>query len=328
MTRLSRLPLMLVSFLLSIMLWVYVQVLEHPETGAAHLFEVQIVAIHTPVGLIVLDRPSTFRALPQGSEDDIRKVNPDDLIAELDLSKAHKGIDSYPVRLRTLKSYNVTWEPKMVQVQVTIDVYANSVQKPVVVRTTGQLRDPNYQYVRENTTTDNAVVFVSGPQTIVDKVDHAQAILNLSNVSAGAEESHMARLELVDANGTPVTGKDLVFSPNDTAIRPAIALAAEMKPLLVSPNFRGSPAFGYRVKRYEVQPTQIEVKGRADALANMSAVPTLDVNIDGIKQTTTYQVKVRIPPQLTISGSAVVNITVVVEAVPPPPASPARTARG
>src|SRR5207253_3013724 len=119
-------------------------------------------------GYIVLERPGFFRVLPQGSEDEVRRLNPDDIVAELDLSKAHPGSDNYPIQLKTLRNYNLTWDPKMGQATVTVDTRVQNVRKPVVVRTIHQLRDPNREYVANNTTTNPGFVYVSGPKSLVD----------------------------------------------------------------------------------------------------------------------------------------------------------------
>jgi YbbR domain-containing protein len=324
MNLVAKIPLIIVSFILSLVLWVYVQVQERPDNGVSTYIQVPVVPVNLPDGYIILNKPPSFKVLPQGAEEEIRKINPEDLTAEIDLAKAQPGTAIYPIRLRTTRNYNVTWDPKSGTAAVTVDILVQNVRKPVIIRASQQLRDPSREYVPQNTTTDPEFVYVAGPRSLVEKVKQAQAILDLRTVSNGTSILS-SELELVDENGNQVTGSLLSFAPRQVQISPALTIASESKQLIVQPTFKGTPAFGYRVKRVDVTPNQIEVRGRTEALQTIGAVPTEPIDITNITRTTSVTVKPVVPGQLAVVGSPQIVVLVIIEPVPTPPTIPPST---
>lgn len=313
MSKLGRFWIMVLSFAMSMILWVYVQVQENPNPGAGSMVPIPIADINLPEGYIVLEQPQFLRVVIDGQ--DSQRLNMEDVVAELDLSKAHPGTDNYPIRVKTLRNYNVTFDPKMSMAQVTLDMIVQNVRKPVTVQAVRQLRDPNREYVPGSTTTVPSFVNVYGPRSIVERVKSAQAILDLATVTSGATTS--SEVQLVDDKGNPVTSPTLKFDPHEVLISAATTFASESRHVLVQPVFKGQPAFGYRVKRVDVTPNEIEVRGRTDALSRISSIPTDPIDITGISHTIGYTVKPVIPGQLAVSGAPTINVVVVLEPTPP-----------
>lgn len=326
MNRWARLPLMIVSFALSVLLWTYVQSQQDAYSAASPTISVPITVENMPPNLVLMNKLPTYNVIPEGAPEDIRQVSAEDLTAVLDLTGATPGTARYPVRLVPKKNLQVTFSRQSSTLQVTLDRLVSGVVKPVVVLPRGSLPDPNLEYVRKNTTTDPAFVYVSGPKSLVDKVDHALAVLELRTAANG--QLSTSPVTLVDQQDFPVTGANLEFQPQTVIIRPSIAYGPETKLVLVSPAFKGAPAFGYRVKRIVVQPNQIEVKGRSEALSDLSVVSTPVIDISGARATTQFDAQATLPGDVTATTSTAVVVTVVIEPAPAAPAKPNPTGGG
>ncbi len=316
MKALSQLPLLFVSFIISVTLWLYVQNQEDPNTGISATYPVPIEIVNLPAEYLVLSKPPVYTFSPIGSDEDRRKIQASELHAVVDLSRPKLGTSDYPLELKTDRNYNVTWNPPAARVSITVDRSVQNVQKTIEVRQSGQLKDSTYEYVPEQTTVTPPFVYVSGPKSLVDRVDHAEAVLDLSQVRPGEKQSYNSPVQLFSKDGVIMSDEMLRFNPGPVAITPGLRLASETIPFLVNPIFRGSVDFGFQVKRALVTPPQVDVTGRAAALNDITRLETEPIDLTGINQTTTKRVKVILPTNVQKVEPTYVDVKIVIEPAP------------
>lgn len=319
MKSIARVPLMIISFLISLTLWLYVQTQEDPISGVSATFAVPIEVENLPGDYMVISKPPIYTFSPIGSDEERRKIRPTDLHAVVDLSQPKIGSSDYQLILKSDRPYNVTWNPSAARISITVDKNVQNVQKSIQVRHSGQLPETEFEYVPEQTTVTPPFVYVSGPRMLVDKVDHAEAVLDLSQVRPGEKQGYDSPIQLFTKDGIILSDESLRFNPGPVMVTPGLRLASEVRPFIITAIFKGSVAFGYQVKRTECIPTQIELTGKTGNLNSISRLETEPVDLTGLTQTSTIRAKVIIPTNIEKAEPRFVDVKIVIEPSPKRP---------
>jgi YbbR domain-containing protein len=305
------------------MLWVYVQVQEKPTQKPPSSYPIKIEIRKLPSGMEP-PKVGMMRFFPQGPTDELARIDPKNLSAYVDLSDPKPGAADYPVYLVVKGDYNVRWEPPESQRMVNLTVERTKAKAvPVRVQVVGSLSNPDYLYLPDSTFVDPPSILISGPESDVNRVQYARAILDLSNVSPGKTyQSDVELLENLDRPAQDTVRIDLQEGgpASDRAttrvtIHPAIAAGIETRSFHIQPTFRGLPAPGYIVKQVKVVPENVPVRGRTLTLSTMSVVRTEDVEISGLTETKQFTVNLNLAPDVTVTSSQVILVTVVIERV-------------
>ena len=162
------------------------------------------------------------------------------------------------------------------------------------------------------------MVNIAGSEQDVARVKNVAASLDLTRVRING--AYAVKVQVLDEDGKAISG--LEVSPETVTIRPVTAPAPADRGLLVVPNWKGQPAFGYRVKDYEVVPKQVQLQGSPDIVSRYSTVETEPVDLSGLKSTTVLTARLkRFGTRVGTLAVESVKIKVVIEAAPiePPP---------
>lgn len=314
---LPRAPLLLVSLLLSIMLWLYVQVQEYPVKAPPASYLVDIKLQNVPDNLVASD-PGQMRFFPKGSLEDLQMIQGKDISAYIDMKDAKVGTDLYPVHLVDKGQAAVTWQPTKPQARITVE-HKISRSVRVKVQPAGELENADYLFLPLATTTDPQYVDIVGPQSAVARVTTVRAILDLTQVTPG--QSYKSDIELLEDNDRPAPDS---VKPDVTTveIHPAIAVGLESLRLPVRASYTGKPAAGFVVKELVVSPRDVLVRGKPDVLNGMTYLETEPaIDVAGLSQSMYFTVTPKLPPEgIALSGQPTITVQVVIEpepAVPP-----------
>jgi YbbR domain-containing protein len=151
---------------------------------------------------------------------------------------------------------------------------------------------------------DQAVV--SGRQSLVDRVDHAIARVTIQ--PSGIDVDEDVPLVAVDALGDVVSPVDI--EPEAVGVRIRVGSAAETKSLPVNPILVGTPADGFQVGPVTVTPAAVTVEGDADALAALTKVDTVPVNLGGVTSDVAATVELALPTDVQPLGATSVQVRV------------------
>ena len=175
--------------------------------------------------------------------------------------------------------------------------------------------------VRE-VTIEPSEVNVTGPGAVVDRVDRVEARVEIGERTASFTAT--VTLEALDAGGNAISEVEIVPS----SVTAAVALSTSGKSVTVLTFTDGTPADGYEVIDRTVNPSTLVLDGPAEALADVFAVTTEPVAIDGVTGNVSRQVGIAdLPPEVRVVDPADGMVTVVVqvrqrgveEALPPVP---------
>lgn len=306
--RRVNLPILLLSFALSILLWMHVKSIAtgiEPKGGPAS-FSVELELRKQPPGTVVVGefpKNVTFTAI--GPVEEQRKIDGGLLKAFIDLSEP--PVDGrYRVRLETTSDYQVQWRPANLRLPISIEKEVTR-RVSVVVEAIGDFKLQDYRY--DGATSDPATISISGATSLVGKVKRARAYLNLTSLENN--NTQKAKVELLDDKDAPVT--NVSMSTDTVTVRAFIAPRPPRRSLLIQPVWSGTPEFGTTITDYEFTPAQVNVDGPAELLANLSVISTKPVNIDGINQTATIPVELDLPQGVRLSKPEIITIKVFVK---------------
>ena len=155
-----------------------------------------------------------------GSREDLNKVDSSNLSVKINLSNIKEPGERIPLQYTPSYPANVAntafevshKNPSVIFVSVD---YRRTIEIPVKVKWTGN-RSEDYLYDTENYTLDYSTVTITGPATVVDRIDHAQVLIDLSKRSESFSESF--RYTLCDAEGEAVDAKSVTTSVEEVQL--------------------------------------------------------------------------------------------------------------
>ena len=134
-------------------------------------------------------------------------------------------------------------------------------------------------------------MFVEGARELVDKsITIRRSALSL--------QSGTPSYEVLDADGEVVEPLTVLPIPDSKA-----AAGLQTKMVVVSCNFSGTPDNGAKVVGYAVTPSTLKLRGTAEALAAIENI-SIDVPLDGIKQSTTVRKQLALPTGIVAVSAA------------------------
>lgn len=144
---------------------------------------------------------------------------------------------------------------------------------PLTPTTSGSLQK---EYIVGAVTTDQNLVRVSGPESVVSRIKTAEVNVNVTGFTNDIGTS--GEIKLYDANGAEVSKEKLTLNINNVGVQVEI-LATKSIPLRFA--VLGTPAAGYRATGVVTgSPASVLLAGKANVLNNLSAIEVPDTEID------------------------------------------------
>lgn len=286
----SNIPQKIVAILIALLLWQMVLIVE--TAGTKQVLAIPIEYFDEPEDLVIVSALDTITVRVQflGQQFNFR---PRDAVARVSLRDARPGRHAYPVRIEIVQGLRseVRVTPDMQTVMVEMDP---RVQKRIKIDPRTSIRFTAVKSGMElaGASTDPDEVTVDGAQRYVAMAVKAQITVDLSKMeNAGVYETEV---EILDAEGNPIPKSRVSVVPSKVQFRPNLR-AEFSRVLLIHPVVRGTPAPGYRVVSYELEPSEIKGQGESALLASLSTVETEPVDISGISEDRVFTVRYVLP---------------------------------
>ena len=315
----SRWFYILVSILMAFVLWVYVGKEANPiATGTIR--NVQVVFSGLDVleerGLMISDGASQTVSLNiQARREVFKRLSQGDVTVTVDVSGiTEPGEQSIPITTRIISyprsitstdaidlrytspaavDFTVSrWETKEVDV---LAVFEGSVAEG---------------YQRGEITVTPQRISVSGPEELVEQVDHAQ----VTTAQEGLTEtySEQCSYSLVDLDGGVVSSSNLKTDPESVLVTLPVEVLKEV-PLTVN-LIDGGGATAENAK-VTIEPADtIMVSGSQSDLEGLKEISLGDIDLSDVYSTNTFTKEIALSPELTnVSGIAEVTVTVSIQ---------------
>lgn len=295
--------LKVISVVAAISLWVYVMNHEDPIRHETYDRRVEVVGV--PSGLVVARvLPERVRVTVTGRLSSLQRGAMDSMRVVADASRGTEG--------RVQAELHVVGLPERVKVQYiersTAQVFLDR-EATITCRVRAVVRggtDKALELARRLQVRPTEVM-VSGP---------AQSLQRLETVIARVEQNALVPgqavsrpLEALDADGQTIRG--LVFKPAMVLVElPDEQTATREVPIEVD---LGSAPPGMTVLQRKVSPSRVTIRGKPDAIRDISAVHTERQDISGLRGSRTWTARLALPPGITTAdGVDAVTLQVTV----------------
>lgn len=276
-------------------------------------------------GYIVVDNPedilsdvSIVAAVPQKQYE---KAESSAYNVRLDLSRIN-GTGEQELKLQSTNSPTfgrvISTNPSSVTVHV--EDYIVRQRIPVSVTVNGQIPEGWYM---TTPTVDPALVAVSGPRSLVETISRARVFLDTEDLEWTEGTLYTSsRIVLYNRAGEEVHSNLLSVTSSNLTIDSVLiesmlypTITFDTKPLVT---ISGNPARGYRIKETKVSPDTVTIAARKEVLDKLTELPMeRTVKVNGLKETTVFQLKVQKPSEEAVISNDTVTVTVEIEPVEP-----------
>lgn len=264
----------------------------------------------------LLENAATIEVdVPQMQYDNVQASNYN---VRVDLSKIKQtGVQDLKVTATNSSTYGTVTSITPDTIQIEVEDYVTRYRIPVAVDVVGEAPEGFYATAA---TLDPPLVAVSGPRSLVEKIVRAKTTVDLSTLPAqeGTVRTAVA-FTLVDAAGEPVES-DLLEVTSESVLLDSVVVEQQVyaqKTINLEDLglLTGTPGEGYEVKSVSVTPETITVAASAETLETLDSIyPEGSVNVSGLTESFTKQLKVRKPSEVIRLSSD--SVTVAVEIGP------------
>lgn len=247
----------------------------------------------------------------------INKLEDTDFTATADMNRMIMNSDNksakVPIEVISRRSNSsLKYNGKNQYLEISLDDLVSR-RFMITADTTGQVAD-GYA-LGEVTVTNPNVLNVTGPATIVDKIDSVVATIDVEGMSMNLSDNVLP--VFYDADGNEIDTTRLKY--NNTTVTIA-AKILRVKEIPLSFTTTGTPSGDYRVVEITSDPENIRIKGASSVLNPMMslAIPAEVLNVSGARDdlTTTIDITEYLPDgvELVDAADATVTVTVRIEA--------------
>ncbi|MCI6552204.1 MAG: CdaR family protein [Lachnospiraceae bacterium] len=188
-----------------------------------------------------------------------------------------------------------------------------SISIPLTASATGTLQEG---YVVGNVTTDQNLVRVSGPESMISRIKKAEVNVTVTGFTGDIGTS--AEVKLYDEEGLEIPKKSLTLNINNVGVKVEILTTKEV-PLRFTAS--GVPAEGYRATgTVASSPATVLLAGKSNILKNLSVIelPESVTDLTGAVDSVTASVDIRdyLPEGISLADKAfdgMVKVTAFVE---------------
>jgi YbbR domain-containing protein len=259
--------LILLSFFLALLLWVYVVSAEAPQME--RVFTIAIKARNVPNDLALTQGPGNVTVRVRGP---VRmEIRSEDLEAFVDLQGKTDGQWLVPVQMKSIPGANLV-EMNPEKVLVTLESITTKTM-PVEIMFLGKLPQGFTLGPVEEIKPEQ--VELKGPGSFLEKAQRVIAPVTLTGITA--QISQTVPLRVVDDKGQEVSGVEL--NPQNVDVTIAINAQTLSKTVPIIPLLDGSLPEGLVVRSVFCEPQVATLEGSADVLEGISALYTYPISL-------------------------------------------------
>ncbi len=297
---------------IAVSLWGYVNGERNPQ--ARKSFSVQIEPRHAAQGYVTELSSSHATIVIQGPKTTVDGIRVGDASAWVDMRSFGSGRDKISASAKVSAAVagvskgeaEITVEPRSVRAKMEA---IRAKQLPVEVKL---LAAPPVGYAFTKPEVIPGTLEVSGKVTDLAAV--RSLVLRVSHELTSKIDTHpvdsLVGVDPVDARGKSVPSVEL--SRHKVRLKMGVVSVPTTKSVLVSETITGRPRYPAKVTKVSVTPAFVTLQGRSQVLAGISTVETDEVSIEGLHDTFTREVALRLPPGVSAVNARRVSVTVII----------------
>ena len=259
----------------------------------------------------LVDGPQSVRVTVSAKRSILARISSSNISATADLSQMEVKTCLVPItaEVRGINSSAILTDVNVKNIQVEIEDVTRNIF-PISVNVTGTPRDG---YVVGEMTTNPEKITIRGPEKAIGNIQKVVAKVDVS----GKYESDTLDAELIiyDGNGNPMDQSQLTHNLGEQGLSVNVQML-NTKNVKLSVGISGTPASGFVYTGYTCEPSQVQICGTREELADVDeiAIPDSEVNIDkerGRKEITVDILKY-LPEGVSLVDEAANNVLVTV----------------
>jgi len=157
-------------------------------------------------------------------------------------------------------------------------------------------------------------VEVRGPESLVERIDHAAALISIP--ASGIDVNEAVDLTLVDVEGQPVGAGRVEVDPETVSVQVDVRAVETQTTVAVRIDLEGTPAPGFALEALGVTPTAVTIVGLPEDLAEIRAILTEPISIDDASSDQTFEVALELPDGVSLAEGETAVVTVTASIVP------------
>lgn len=289
--------------------WSHVRSTQNPVEKK--IVEVPLTFVNYPRTLEVTRSPSSVRFTVSGHREEIEKLRPSDIKAQVDFAGASPGLHAFKISYVLPTWVNVS--------DVEMDPRNATVELEEILSRVFDIQinpegTPPRGYTMSSPEFDPKQVVVSGRSSLVEKVRIVFGKVSVSDRTASISDE--VTVYPVDRLGIRVPG--LKANPSVIPVRINVSQTETSKSVAISPRVVGRPAAGYEIEEIAVEPLTVLVLGPPVKLRDIQSVVTAQIDISGATASTSREIALLAPMGLRV-GETTARVTVALRRLPPAP---------
>jgi YbbR domain-containing protein len=306
----SNLASLALAFVLAIFIWTTASETQDPVRTRFVEVPLEYVGIPADATLVDVDPRQTVQIRLEGPESLLQEVTPDDFTATIDVSDVPSG-EPTAVNISVVgRRPGVTISfitPEQIDVRLEQEVTRDI---PVRLDLRGSVARGHAQ---GEPFLEPSIIRVSGPASQVDRLDFALVTAFLNSTAETLVEPAQPILYDVTGRVSGVTGLDL--STNEVVVTVPVEELAGFSEKLVTVEWRGEPAPGYRLLSVTADPPSVLVEGRPAQINRLTSVKTEPIDITGLNQSFQQTVLLALPDGVTVDPDQTINVNIQIEPI-------------
>ena len=301
---------MVLAFILAVAIWTNATQVEDPVRTRFLEVPLQYVGLPADAVLVDADARQMVQIRLEGPDSVLQALTPADFTATVDLSRVPSGetveVDIVVTGGQTGATVSFI-TPEAIDVlleqQVTRDVPVELDLRGTVARGHNQgepLLDP-------------PSIPVAGAESRVNELDFALVTVFLNSTVETLVESSQPVFYDLAGRVASVTGLEL--SSNEVTVTVPVEEAAGFADKLVTVEWVGEPAPGYRLLSVTADPPSVLVEGRPALVNRLTSVTTEAIDINGLTQTFEQTAVLDLPEGVSVDPEQIVTVRIEVEPI-------------
>ncbi|SHE79036.1 YbbR-like domain-containing protein [Desulforamulus putei] len=301
----SNNSMMLLSVLLAVLLWVYVNNAQNPVKEQEFRVTLETRG-ELPQGLTLNGLPKSVTVRVQGKTAQLSGIRPADFQAIVDLSYITEGETTRPVQVTAPSGLQVV-QVNPSRVTITVERVIQK-QLPVTAVVKGE---PLSGHTALEPVVQPTAVLVRGPARILKDLKKLELTVDITGTNQNIEQLLMIPLPA-----------GVTASPDRVKVLVPVTRALPSRTLPVVPRYTGSPADSYQVLRVIPQPATVQVYAPVEVLRNLESISTETIRIDGISGDVLKEARLLLPEGVVDIVPGKVELAFQVKPKQPPTQEP------
>lgn len=251
----------------------------------------------------------SVQLLIEGPQSLVNQVSINDFSAFADLSDVPFGETvSVPIEISSSQTdVDISPIPRVVDIlleqQISRDI-------PVELDIRGEVARG---HVQGDPSIDPPAITVSGRASLVEQLDFALATVFLNDAIETTTSEH--RPIFYDERGRVASTTDLTLSTEQVEVTIPVEESAGFADKLITVDWVGYPAPGYRLLSVSVDPPSVFVKGSPASLNALTRLQTEPIDITGLTGTFTQQATLDLPEGVSLDQVEEIFVTIEIEPI-------------